>query len=87
MKIKLFTIYDNVAKIFEVPFPAHNSGVASRAVVDDARNNPNGRFAVNGRCYVLHELGSYDDSNGSFELEAAPLPVANVADLVSSSKE
>lgn len=64
MKFGVYCVRDKVAEICSPPNFAVNHGVASRQFVNLMKNvEPHDRDA-----YQLWFLGSWDDSNGKFEL-------------------
>lgn len=58
MKLNLYSIYDNVAKVFNKPFVALNDGDAMRTFGQAIQSIPHKND------YVLYALGSYTDHDG-----------------------
>jgi len=84
-KIKVYCLYDKVAKSFDTPFFVHNDGLACRAVVDSIRKNPESTLGLHALDYDIFCLGEYDHDFGVFErVGLAPDRVANIGDLISS---
>lgn len=71
MLVKVFGIYDSKAEAYLPPFFMKSKGEAIRAItahVNDAQHN----FCKYSEDFTLFELGSFDDSNGKFELLLTP---------------
>ena len=66
----IFSIYDNVAQIFEPPFTEKNKGTAIRRIQDLIQNNVNSPYAKFPDNFVLFHIGYYDNSvAGILDLE------------------
>ena len=71
MIVKVFGIYDTKAEAYLPPFFMKSKGEAIRAVTAHA-NDPQHNFCKYAEDFTLFELGSFDDSNGKFELLHTP---------------
>lgn len=74
MRLNIFTVYDTKAEAYLPPFYMNTKGQAIRAFSDSA-NDRNHAFCKHPGDYVLFHLGSFDDADASFELDAAPQSV------------
>jgi hypothetical protein len=65
MKLKMYSIYDTVAEVFNKPFCDHNDQSAVRAFTHSllAKETPDKND------FQLYRIGSFDDSNGEIEHE------------------
>jgi hypothetical protein len=66
----IFSIYDNVAQLFEPPFTEKNKGTAIRRIQDLIQNNINSPYSKFPDNFVLFHIGYYDSSvAGILDLE------------------
>ena len=66
----IFSIYDNVAQVFEPPFTEKNKGTAIRRIQDLMQSNANSPYAKFPDNFVLFHIGYYDNSvAGILDLE------------------
>ena len=82
MKLKIYGIYDSAAAAYLPPFFTHNEQLATRSFIDSA-NNPESTFGRHPADFTLFELGNFDDQAGEFELNHAPIRIANALELLS----
>lgn len=71
MELKVFGIYDSKTEAYLQPFFAKTKGDALRSItslVNDSQHN----FSKFSADFTLFELGSFDDSNASFNLHHTP---------------
>jgi hypothetical protein len=61
----IFSVFDNVAQIFEPPFTEKNKGTAIRRVQDLIQNNPNSPYAKFPDNFALYHIGYFDSDDGS----------------------
>lgn len=61
MKKYLFSVYDNVAEVFNNPFTEINNATATRSFVNSFSDNPNKNDIS------LYLVGEYNDSNGDIK--------------------
>lgn len=61
MKMSLYSVYDNVAKIFNKPFTEINDGTAIRVFIQSLQDNPNRND------YTLYHIADLFDHNGSIQ--------------------
>lgn len=80
MKLKIYSVYDNVAKAFTQPFYMVNDAIAMRAMGNCA-NNPEHNFGLNPRDYELHRIGEFNDEDASIDTTANE-KLCNLASLV-----
>lgn len=79
MKTQLFSIYDNVACVFNKPFTAINKGDAIRAFEQSIKEVLPERLME----YDLFELGTYNDSTGIIIPIKAPTIAYRGAEILS----
>lgn len=60
-------VFDSAAECFGRPFFVPSRGVAIRSFRDEV-NNPESAMKAHPEDYVLYVMGSFDDSNGQFEV-------------------
>lgn len=87
MKMKLYSIYDTVAGVFNKPFADINDGTATRLFIQSVQDNPNKRD------FMLYNIGEYTDHDGTI-IPYEPVKIYsgfdikdNVVDLPASVKE
>jgi len=78
---KVFTVHDSPAAAFLPPFYFATVGMAIRAFTDSV-NDPGHQFAKHPNDYTLFALGTYDDSNGQFDLMATPEPIGKAVEFM-----
>lgn len=71
MKLRIFTVYDQVAKAHLPPFFLPQEGQAIRTFTDMV-NNPEHQFGQHPEDYTLTELGVFDDETAEISLLAVP---------------
>lgn len=71
MILNVYSVYDSAAECYMQPFFLQSKGQAIRSFTD-AVNDPSHGFSKYPDDYTLFELGSYDDSKGTFMLLSAP---------------
>ena len=76
----IFSIYDNVAQIFEPPFTEKNKGTAIRRISDLIQNNANSPYAKFPDNFALHHIGFFDSDVGSI-LDLEPEHIINFQEL------
>jgi len=81
MKIKMYSVFDRKAKIYNTPVFLHNTGVACRAFGELA-NNPDHQYGKHPGDYELWEIGIYDDSAALVEPHIEKTHVIDFTDLV-----
>lgn len=65
---RVFTIYDEKSEAYLQPFFLDTTGQAIRAITDCVADT-NHQFNKHPADYTLFELGTYDDSSGTFTLD------------------
>lgn len=63
MRVKIYSIWDNVAETHTIPFFMHNDGPAIRAFRDMCVD-PTHQFGKNPKDYALYCLGEFEDASG-----------------------
>jgi hypothetical protein len=63
MLMKLFSVFDNKARLYNPPFGFPETGQALRAFKNAANNREHG-FGMNPEDYCLYQIGTFDDSTG-----------------------
>lgn len=80
MNYKIFSIYDEKAKAFGVPFFKQHRGQAVRDVQDVA-NNRESILSRHPSDFSLYMLGNFDDDQGKMEALLVPELIIRVSDL------
>lgn len=81
----IFSIYDNVAQVFEPPFTERNKGTAIRRIQDLIQNNTNSPYAKFPDNFALHHIGMFDPSAGGI-IEFDPEHVINFTELTTKQE-
>ena len=81
----VFAVRDTCVGTFLMPWYFQNAAAAVRAL-GDAVNKPgeDNQFFQHPEHYQLYDLGTYDDENGQFVLNPAPVFVVDCQSLVRS---
>ena len=79
MTKNMFTVFDNVSKLYSPPFLEVNNGSAMRGLQDIMQRDPNNPWTKFPDNYTLINIGLYDDENGVCE----PANHQTVAELIS----
>lgn len=79
MKVKLYSVYDSKAGIYQQLNPFRNADEAIRAIADSA-NDPNSTLFKFAEDFSLFEMGTYDDDTGIIESHA-PIMVVPIVSL------
>lgn len=79
MILEAYACYDTKVEAFMTPYFFRSKGEALRAF-GEAANDPKSDMSKHSGDYVLHRLGTYDDSNG--RLDGRLEPICVVAELV-----
>jgi hypothetical protein len=82
MNLNAYSVYDNKALIYNVPFFTSTDGQAVRMFADLA-NDPSTGVGRHPSDYSLFFIGSYDDQKGALVAES---PLRHVADATSLLK-
>jgi hypothetical protein len=69
---KVFTVFDEKSEAYLQPFFLDTLGQAQRAMTDCV-NDVNHQFCRHTSDYTLFQLGTFDDSNGLFEMDKKSL--------------
>lgn len=80
MKSCVYSIFDNIASVFNKPFIEFNNDSAVRAFRNALNDN------INKNDFVLYHLGTFDDSNGTI-VPNNPSKVISGFDLLPVQKE
>lgn len=83
MKLKMFTIRDSKAEIFNTPFYAHTHGEAERQFQRLAKDQTSmlSQFPED---YDLYHVGEYDDQTGKIETHDSPQHMIKAVNVLSS---
>lgn len=76
MKVEIYSVFDNVAKVWTQPIYQINEGVARRNIAA-AVNTKDHNYNVAPGDYELWRIGIFDDQSG--EIEPCNFKVANLA--------
>lgn len=60
----MFSIYDNVSKLYEAPFVDLNKGTALRRIQDLMQSNPTSPYAKFPDNFILMSVGLWNDKTG-----------------------
>jgi len=82
MKLNAYSVFDNKALAYNVPFFVSTDGAAVRMFADLA-NDAQSAISRHPGDYILYRVGSYDDQTGGITAED---PKAHVADAISLVK-
>lgn len=75
----MYTILDNVTKLYSAPFCEINNGSAMRGLQDMLSNNPNNPMSKFPDNYTLFNIGKFDETLG----ETTYVEHTKVAELIS----
>ena len=64
MEKNLYTIFDNVSKLYSAPFVEVNNGTAIRGIQDMMTQQPNHPYAKFPDNYVLINIGEWNEEKG-----------------------
>lgn len=81
LTIKMFTVRDVKLEAYMQPFFMQSKGVAIRAFTETA-NDKNSAIGKNPDDFTLFELGTFNQSQGIFEIHITPIPVVCANELV-----
>ena len=81
MKLEIYSVYDGKASYFMQPVFMQSRGHAVRNLMDSA-NDKTHFLGKNPEDYTLFYLGSFDDSDGKFDLLVTPEPVGKAIQFV-----
>lgn len=86
MKLTMFSILDGKSGIYNQPFSAVSTGVALR-MFTDLVNDPKTAIARHPEDYTICELGTFDDTTGTFDGLVSPRPLGNAAAYIVRNPE
>lgn len=78
-RLEIFTIYDSKAQAYLQPFFSLNAETAQREFTKAV--NGEGNFSQFAEDYSLHLLGLFDQEEGTFTIETAPVHICNAITL------
>lgn len=82
LKIRLFSIYDSVAEVFEAPFYARTRGEGER-IFTDVLKIENQKYCQHPEHYSLFEIGTFDIPTGFVEgLKEGPISMGNAVSFL-----
>lgn len=79
-RLTIFSIYDSKAKAYLQPFFSNNVETATREFTSAV--NGEGQFNKYAEDYSMFLLGTFDQDEGSFILESAPIHCCNAITLI-----
>ena len=86
MKLKIYSIRDAKAEVFNRPFFLHTHGEAERAFAQNAAE-PKSMINQYPEDYDLYCIGEFDDQTGKIEPLTAPHHMISAFQLVSKTKQ
>jgi hypothetical protein len=78
---RLFTVYDQKAEVYLLPFTEKTIPAAIRLFSDTVQDEKH-QFHRHAEDFTLFELGSYNDYNASYELLDTPRAVIKAIELL-----
>lgn len=81
MEIKVYSIYDEKAKIFSKPFQQINDGIALRSFIDLTKDKDSS-INKHPEDYKLYRIATYDDLTGKYKCEDLPVLIAHAIDYI-----
>ncbi|WNK13417.1 MAG: nonstructural protein [Microvirus sp.] len=81
MIYQLYSVYDEVLQVFNLPFASINHRDAMRSLTSAALD-PESRLAQHPKDYSLYFVATYDDSNGSYSNIQPPSLLVRVPILI-----
>lgn len=84
MILKVFSVFDSKAEVYQLPFFHHSTGSAKR-FFQDLVNDGKSDFSKHPEDYGLFEIGSWKDSDAIFDLYSIPKSLGLAIDFVLSS--
>lgn len=85
MKSCVIALWDSATRSYKTPVHAPAIGAVTREISDVVNEaEKKGDLAKHPEDFELHHMGSFDDSNGKFELFEEPKLIVRIKDLVRS---
>lgn len=81
MKYNMYSVYDSKVEAYAQPIFMRTHGEAIRSF-ESACNNEQHEFSKHASDYTLFHIGSYDDSDATFECNMTPIPLAKAHEVV-----
>lgn len=81
MKLKIFALHDQALEAYGAPMCYTTRGQALREFSDQV-NDKQSQINKHPEHYTLHYLGEYDNANGSFTNDGAPIQVSAATDVI-----
>jgi len=78
--VKLYSIYDRKANVYNTPFPAPTPGIAERSIRDAMKQG--GQLADYPEDFDLVEAGDWDSSTCSGTWNERPIVILNLTQLI-----
>lgn len=83
----MFSIYDVKAEIYNKPFPLINKDVALRGFSEYIQNGDiNDDIVKYPADFILHEIGTYDDSTGLLTPHNAPIYIGRGSEIIKGAQ-
>lgn len=83
MKLKIYSIFDELAKAFQTPFFMQNDNMAKRAFFDLV-NDPQSQVNKHPSDYKLYNIGTMDDATALIEGTEIPNIIAHATDAIAN---
>lgn len=83
MIVKVFSVYDSKALVFQAPFFMAATGAAVRAF-GDACNDPQLTLSKHPGDFVLYQIGEFNDETGEFKNTAPAVHLGIGSDYIDS---
>ena len=71
MKLGMYSVYDNLAEVFNRPFAETNNNTAIRAYKESTKDNPNSKD------FILYHIGHYNDNSGEMIKLENPVKISD----------
>lgn len=81
MIVNIYSVWDEATKAFLQPMYALSKGQIIRGITE-ACNDPKHDFHKYARDYTLFELGTFDDTNGKFDILSTPRSLGLLVEFI-----
>lgn len=82
MRLKVYSVHDAKAGVFNRPLFQRSDGEALRALIDEATRSGESLVASHPEDFSLFRIGEYDELSGTLMPEEEPVHLANAKVLV-----
>lgn len=76
--MKICTIYDSTAQVYENPITVRTIGEMERALVQLNQNDKEHKFVKYAPELSLYEVGEFDERSGEFTIHPKPIQISNL---------